>query len=271
MRSLSLDTLLDEVDLSNTRVRKALIESLPAAARLKCSGSDAIPVEVIKQAAGGGCIRTVGDLVLELAVLLTDGRLCERVEIDTSTVELVPVAFDREVSEDPHGARLAFDLSRPDWTVVVSLQALEKVPDPEPDKGGILRILVGAGLDFRGWLAEERTRTMLHEWYVQYQVAGTLHSERHLAELHEALSWIEERGRFVFASQLTPQDSAEATWQVQEIRAAGGARAWARQLWERDDRPAILAADGSWEREDVIGELTEGAERLLALAAEQEC
>jgi hypothetical protein len=44
-----------------------------------------------------------------------------------------------------------------------------------------------------------------------------------------------------------------------------------KALWDRCDRPAILAADGSGEREDVIGELTAGAERLLALAAEQEC
>lgn len=217
-----MDILLDEVDLTNTRVRKALIELLPAAARLKCSGSDAVSVEVIKQAASGSCIKTVGDLVLELAVMLTDGSFCERVEIDTSAVELVPVAFDREVSEETLGARLAFDLSRSDWTVIVSLQALEKAPDLEPDKQGILRILVRTGLDFRGWLAEERTQAMLHEWYVQYQVAGTLHSERQLAELHEELIWVEERGMFVFASQLTPQDSAEATWQVQEIRAAGG-------------------------------------------------
>lgn len=266
-----MDTALNEIDLTNTRVRKSLIELLPAAAQLKCPGSDAVPAEVIKQAASGSCIKTVGDLVLELAVLLTDGSFCERVEIDTSAVDLVPVAFDREVSEDLQGARLAFDLSRPDWTVIVSLQALEKAPDPEPDKEGILRILVRTGLDFRGWLAEERTWTMLHEWYVQYQVAGTLYSERQLAELHEELRWVEERGRFVFASQLTPEDCAEAASQVQGIRAAGGAQAWARQLWERSDRPAILAANSSWKREDVIGELTVGAERLLAFAAEQEC
>ena len=264
-----MDTPLDEVDLADRRVRKVLGELLPRAARLKCFGGEAVPIEMIKEVASSDSAETVEDLVLELAVMLTDGHFAEEVAIDTSAVRLVPAPFDREVSDDLQWARLAFDFSRPDWTVVVSLRALWEASEPDPE--GVLRILVRAGLDFRGWLAEERTRAMLHEWYVQYQVAGALHSERQLAELHEELNWVEERGRFVFASQLTPQDPAEATWQLQEIRSAGGAQAWARQLWERSDRPAILTAHGSWERDEVIGELVMSAERLLALAAEREC
>lgn len=271
MEPLSTDTALNEVDLTNTRVRKALTDLLPAAARFKCFCSDGVPAEVLKELANGKNSETVGDLVLELAILLTAGDFAEEVEVDTSAVELVPALFDHEGAEESEWARLAFDLSRPDWTVVVSLQALPIAPEPEPESEGVLRILVHAGLDFRGWLSEERTRAMLHEWYVQYQVAGALHSERQLAELHQELNWVEERGRFVFASQLTPLDPAEATWQLQEIRRVGGARIWARQLLGRCDRPAILAANGSWEREEVLSELTRGAERLLFLSAKREC
>lgn len=269
MTPLSLSESLSEVDLADSQVRRELAEMLPSTAQSKCSDSGAVPAELIEEVTGGDGTGTIGDLVLELTIMLTDGHFAEEVVIDTSAVELVPAAFDREMSDDPQWARLSFDLSRPDWTVVVGLRALQEASAPGPE--GVLCILVQAGLDFRGWLAEERTRAMLHEWYVQYQAAGTLHSDRQLAELHEELTWIEERGRFVFASQLTPQDPAEATWQLQEIRNAGGARAWAGQLWERCDRPAILAADGSWEREGVIGELVTSAERLLALAAEREC
>lgn len=270
MSLLPRNTLLSEVDLRNRQVRKVIVEMLPQVAKSRCC-SGVAPLDLVDEIASGVGAQTIEDLLLELAILLTNGRSVQQVEIDTSAVELVPAALDRELREDPHWARLVFDLSRPDWTVIVSLQALQEASETAPRTPGAIRILVRTGLDFRGWLSEERTREMLHQWYVQYQVAGSLHSERQLAELHEELSWVEERGRFVFASQLIPLEPADAIWRLQEIRGAGGARPWARQLWEHCDRPVILAADGSWEYEEVISELTTGAERLLALAAEREC
>lgn len=140
-----------------------------------CANNEALSVGLIEEAVGGVKAGTVADLVLELAILLTGGTFAEEVEIDTSSVDLLP---DQD-------ARLVFDLGRPDWTVGVSLQALEEAP--ESDTEGVLGIFVRAGFDFRGWLAKERTRAMLHEWYVQHQISGTLHYERQLAELREEL------------------------------------------------------------------------------------
>ncbi|HVQ57336.1 MAG TPA: hypothetical protein VMS60_00375 [Solirubrobacterales bacterium] len=245
------------------------MEMLPRGVRAGCPGGLA-PAALIEEIANSVGAQTVGDLVLELTIALTNGDFADHVDIDASAVELVPASLNRQMSEGAQWARLALDLSHPDWTVVVSLRALpEHAPEPEESTEGVLSILVRPGLDFRGWLAEKPTRAMIHKWYLQYQLSGVLNSERQLAELHEELSWVEERGRFVFASQLTPEDPAEETWQLQEIRSAGGARTWARQLWERSDRPAILAANGSWEREDVVGELATRAERLLVRAAER--
>lgn len=242
---------------------------LPQGARLECPGGLA-PAELLEEIASGVGAQTVGDLVLELAITLTDGRFAAQVEIDASAVELVPAPLNRQIRDGAQWARLAFDFSRPDWTVIVSLRALsEQTPEPEERTEGLLSILVRPGLDFRGWLAENPVRAMLHKWYQEYQLSGVLNSERQLAELHEELGWVEERRRFVLVSQLVPEDPAEGIWQLQEIRSAGGARAWARQLWERSDRPTILAANGSWERKDVVGELARRAERLLVLTAEQ--
>jgi hypothetical protein len=151
--------------------------------------------------------------------------------------------------------------------VKVSLQALEEGEEPAGTTAGVIRILIESGLDLRGWLGEADTREMLHEWYLSYQVDGAVYSERQLAELHEGLRWVEDQGHFVLASQLIPGTLEEATWQLPQIRAAGGARQWALDLWERRDRPTILAAGGSCRHEDVLDELTSGAERLLGLAA----
>lgn len=154
MPALSMTTSLREIDLSDGGVRRAIAEMLPSAARSKCPNGGVVPAELLEEVVHESSVRNVADLVLELAVILTDGHFAGEVEIDTSAVELVP----------------------------------------EPDTEGVLRILVRAGLDLRGWLAERETLAMLHEWYVQYQVAGTLHSERQLTELHEELSWVEEHG-----------------------------------------------------------------------------
>jgi len=115
---------------------------------------------------------------LELAIILTDGNFAEEVAIDTNAVELPP---------DLQWAWLTFDLSRSDWTVVVNLQTPQEVGKSKADTKGVIQILVPADLDFHGWLAEERARAMLHEWYVQHQIAGSLPSEHQLAELRSSL------------------------------------------------------------------------------------
>jgi len=115
---------------------------------------------------------------LELAIVLTDGQIAEEVAIDTNAVELPP---------DLEWAWLSFDLSRSDWTVAVSLQTPQEVGAERSGTEGVLCILVPAGLDLHGLLAEERVRAMLHQWYVQFQVAGSLPSEHQLAELRKSL------------------------------------------------------------------------------------
>ena len=170
-----MDTFLNEIDFTNSQVRKVLTELLPSKARSKCAANEALPAELIEEVVAGVKAGAVADLVLELAILLTGGSFAEEVEIEMSSVDLAP----------DQGAQLVFDLRRPDWTVGVSLHTLEE--PPESGTEGVLATLVHAGFDFRGWLAEERPRAMLHEWYVQHQISGTLHSGRQLAELREEL------------------------------------------------------------------------------------
>jgi hypothetical protein len=268
MAPLDESTLISKVDLRDSHIQRWIAELLPRAARATCSDDGTIPAELLESVGDGLEEGTIADLVLDLSIAMTDGQLVREVTVDTSAVELVPAAFGDEPPDHLRWARLTIDLSRPDWTVKVSHQALKENEEPPSTAAGVIRILIDSGLDLRSWLAEEQTQEMLHEWYLLYQVDGALYSERQLAELHQGLRWAEERGYFVFASQLVPPRLDEATWQLQEIRAAGGAEQWALQLWERRDRPAILAAGGSYEREDVVGELASGAERLLVLAAE---
>jgi len=268
MTPLDESTLISDVDLRDSHIRRRIAELLPHSARATCADDGTVPAKLLKAIGDDLQGGTIADLVFDLSIAMTDGRFVREVSIDTSAVELVPAALGDEAPEHRRWARLTIDLSRADWTVKVSHQALKENEEPASATAGVIRILVDSGLELRSWLAEEQTREMLHEWYLRYQFDGTLYSEHQLAELHQGLRWAEERGRFVFASQLVTPELREATWQLQEIRAAGGAGQWALQLWERRDRPAILSASGSCKREDVVGELTSGAERLLFLAAE---
>jgi hypothetical protein len=260
-------TSLLEVDITDRAFRRTVAELLPTNARSACPADAEIPLLMIEDIVATNRAGTVGDLILELTITLTDGRCSEQVEIDVSRVELVPTPLECEAGDIGGWVRLAFDLSRPNWTVVATVHAV-KDPVP-PTSEGLLSILVRPGLDFREWLTDERTRAMLSDWYLQYQIEGLIFSESQLAELHDELRWIEESAQFLFAHQLFPRDSKKALWRLQEIREAGGAQSWARQLWERCDRPAILASSGSADPEEVIGELVANAELLLAQSSER--
>jgi hypothetical protein len=169
--SLPSPTSLEMIDFRSFHVRRRLAEKLPALARARFGDGSAVPVELVEELADDSGVHTVGDLVLEIAIHLTEGHFADQVRIDSSGIDLAfppgPQPFTGSLLPS-----LAIDLSRPDWVVEVRLEFPRGASGAAAQ--GVIHLPVPLNLDLRDWLSQAETKALLHGWYVRYQVGGDL-------------------------------------------------------------------------------------------------